>query len=49
MATTTRQVRSPVPCVIGTRTGTNNLCDGDGIRVDGSTGRVTILNRGSAR
>lgn len=38
-----------VPCVIGTRTGTTDLRDGDRIRVDGSTGRVTILNRGSAR
>ena len=32
-----------VPCVIGTRTGTADLRDGDTVRVDGSTGVVEVL------
>jgi pyruvate,water dikinase len=32
-----------VPCVIGTRTGTSDLRDGDRVRVDGSTGVVERL------
>ena len=32
-----------VPCVIGTRTGTRDLHDGDRVRVDGSTGTVDRL------
>jgi pyruvate,water dikinase len=33
-----------VPCVIGTRTGTSDLRDGDRVRVDGSTGVVERLD-----
>ena len=35
-----------VPCVIGTRTGTRTLRDGDRVRVDGSAGVVDVLARG---
>jgi len=34
-----------VPCVIGTSTGTNDLREGDLVRVDGAAGVVTILER----
>lgn len=34
-----------VPCVIGTRTGTTDLHDGDLVRVDGSTGLVEVIER----
>ncbi|WAJ45317.1 PEP-utilizing enzyme [Mycobacterium sp. Aquia_216] len=34
-----------VPCVIGTRSGTRQLRDGDLVRVDGSTGIVEVLQR----
>jgi pyruvate,water dikinase len=32
-----------VPCVTGTGNGTHSLCDGDWVRVDGSTGVVEVL------
>ncbi|MGH9039084.1 MAG: PEP-utilizing enzyme, partial [Acidimicrobiia bacterium] len=34
-----------VPCVINTRVGTRTLRTGDLVRVDGTAGRVTILER----
>jgi pyruvate,water dikinase len=34
-----------LPCVINTRTGTRELCTGDRVRVDGTNGRVEILER----
>jgi len=34
-----------LPCVINTRTGTRELRTGDRVRVDGTTGRVDILER----
>jgi pyruvate,water dikinase len=34
-----------LPCVINTRTGTRELCTGDRVRVDGTGGRVEILQR----
>jgi pyruvate,water dikinase len=34
-----------IPCVVNTRTGTRDLRDGDRVRVDGSTGTVTVLER----
>jgi pyruvate,water dikinase len=37
-----------VPCVIGTRTGTLDLRDGDHVRVDGSAGVVEVLSRAPA-
>lgn len=38
-----------VPCVMDTRTGTRALHDGDVCRVDGSTGRIEILQRSANR
>lgn len=35
-----------LPCVIGTKTGTRDLRDGDLVRVDGGAGVVTIIKRG---
>jgi len=35
-----------IPCVINTRNGTRQLRTGDVVRIDGSTGTVTILKRG---
>ena len=37
-----------LPCVAGTRTGTTTLRDGMRVRVDGTTGRVEILQRPAA-
>jgi pyruvate,water dikinase len=37
-----------LPCVIGTRDGTAVLRNGDRISVDGTTGRVLILQRSTA-
>jgi pyruvate,water dikinase len=34
-----------VPCVIGTRTGTVDLREGDRLRVDGGAGTVEVLER----
>lgn len=34
-----------IPCVVNTRTGTRDLHDGDRVRVDGSAGSVTVLER----
>lgn len=34
-----------VPCVVNTRTGTQDLRDGDVVRVDGASGRVDVLSR----
>jgi pyruvate,water dikinase len=34
-----------IPCVMNTGEGTRRLCDGDQLRVDGSTGTVEILTR----
>ncbi len=34
-----------VPCVISTKHGTSKLCDGDIVRVDGSSGTVELLRR----
>jgi pyruvate,water dikinase len=36
-----------VPCVIGTRDGTEVIRDGDRVRVDGTTGEVLVLERGA--
>jgi phosphoenolpyruvate synthase/pyruvate phosphate dikinase len=33
-----------LPCIAGTRNGTTTLCDGMWVRVDGTTGRVEILD-----
>jgi pyruvate,water dikinase len=38
-----------IPCVINTRDGTRLLRTGDLIRVDGSTGVVTVLDRAVTR
>jgi pyruvate,water dikinase len=38
-----------IPCVINTRNGTQRLHTGDRIRVDGTTGTVTLLEKESAR
>ena len=35
-----------VPCVVGTRNGTETIRTGDLVRVDGDSGTVTILDRG---
>ena len=37
-----------VPCVIGTSDGTRRIRTGDRLRVDGSNGRVEILERAPA-
>jgi pyruvate,water dikinase len=37
-----------VPCVIGTHTGTQDLHDGDRVRVDGASGTVEVLKRNGA-
>ena len=37
-----------VPCVVNTRSGTRDLRTGDLVRVDGSAGTVTVLERASA-
>ncbi|MFY1621075.1 PEP-utilizing enzyme, partial [Micromonospora sp. WMMD736] len=34
-----------LPCVIGTRSGTTDLREGDHVRVDGSAGTVEVLER----
>lgn len=34
-----------IPCVINTKSGTRRICTGDRVRVDGSAGEVTILDR----
>jgi len=38
-----------VPCVIGTVDGTRRINDGDWLRVDGTNGRVEVLERVAAR
>jgi pyruvate,water dikinase len=37
-----------VPCVIGTTDGTRRIRDGDRLRVDGTAGRVEVLERAPA-
>jgi pyruvate,water dikinase len=34
-----------IPCVVNTGTGTTSLCTGDRVRVDGTAGTVTVLER----
>jgi pyruvate,water dikinase len=34
-----------IPCVVNTRTGTRALRTGDRVRVDGTTGTVTVIER----
>ena len=34
-----------VPCVVNTKTGSRAIRTGDRLRVDGTTGRVTVLER----
>jgi rifampicin phosphotransferase len=34
-----------IPCVVATFEGTQKIKDGDIIRVDGSTGKVTLLKK----
>jgi phosphohistidine swiveling domain-containing protein len=34
-----------VPCVVGTRNGTETVRTGDLVRVDGDSGTVTLLHR----
>lgn len=36
-----------IPAVMGTRTGTSVLADGDRVTVDGGTGRITAAHEGS--
>jgi phosphohistidine swiveling domain-containing protein len=38
-----------LPCVINTRTGTTRIRTGDRVRVDGTTGTVTVLSPGTPR